>query len=197
MSQKRPSPTSSRARLSAVQSIASRIVYHNSWMTVREDRVRWPDGSVGVYGVVEKPDFALVLPRDQNGFWMVEQYRYPVGRRAWEFPHGTWSDGNTGSPMDLARAELTEETGLTAKTFTRLGHLKVAYGFSSQGCDVFLATGLSGGEPRRETTESDMVHRFVSDDELLQMVKTGTLVDAPSLAALALYRHINTDVRAT
>jgi 8-oxo-dGTP pyrophosphatase MutT (NUDIX family) len=81
-------------------------------MTVREDQVRWPDGSVGVYGVVEKPDFALVLPPHQNGFWMVEQYRYPVGRRAWEFPQGSWGHGNTGLSGDLARAELAEETGL-------------------------------------------------------------------------------------
>lgn len=69
-----------------MQRLSSHEVYRNPWMTVREDRVRRADGSTGIYGVVDKPDFALVLPRFQGGFWLVEQYRYPVDRRAWEFP---------------------------------------------------------------------------------------------------------------
>ena len=58
-----------------VDQLSSREVYRNPWMVVREDRVRRLDGSEGIFGVVEKPDFALVLPREHDGFWMVEQYR--------------------------------------------------------------------------------------------------------------------------
>ena len=57
---------------------ASRVVYENPWMRVREDAIGRPDGSAGIYGVVEKPDFALVIPVDADGVWLVEQYRYPV-----------------------------------------------------------------------------------------------------------------------
>ncbi|MDP9417708.1 MAG: ADP-ribose pyrophosphatase, partial [Actinomycetota bacterium] len=56
-----------------MERLSTRIVYRNAWMTVREDAVRRADGAEGIYGVVEKPDFALVLPRDAGGFWMVEQ----------------------------------------------------------------------------------------------------------------------------
>src|SRR5690606_9465793 len=75
-----------------MEQVNSRVVYRNPWMTVREDVIRHADGSPGIYGVVEKPDFALVLPRWSRGFWLVEQYRYPVGRRACKFPQGSWGN---------------------------------------------------------------------------------------------------------
>ena len=137
-----------------MKQLESRTVYSNPWMSVREDRVRRSDGSVGVYGVVDKADFALVIPRERGGVWLVEQYRYPVARRAWEFPQGSWAGGSSGDQEALARAELAEETGLTAEEVVHLGHLHGAYGFCSQGFDVFLATGLGryadrGRRPRR------------------------------------------------
>lgn len=167
--------------------LSSHIVYANAWMTVHEDTVRRPDGTTGIYGVVEKPDFALVLPRWEKGFWLVEQYRYPVRRRAWEFPQGSWHGDPLGDSAALAVTELAEETGLTAGSLTHLGHLFEAYGFSTQGFDVYLATDLTAGEPNREQSEQDMVHRAFTDTDIKQMVLTGEIVDAPSLAALALY----------
>ena len=85
---------------------SSREVYRNNWIRVREDTVELADGSTGLYGVVEKADFALVMPWENGGFWLVEQYRHPLGRRSWEFPQGTWGTGRNGSAEDLARAEL-------------------------------------------------------------------------------------------
>lgn len=176
-----------------MEQLTSRVVYENAWMTVREDTVRRPDGSTGIYGVVDKPDFALVLPRGDGGFWMVEQFRYPVGRRAWEFPQGSWGRGAAGDQLALAVAELAEETGLRASGMRHLGHLYEAYGFSTQGFDVFLGTGLTPGRPNRETSERDMIQRFVTDTELRRMISSGEVVDAPSLAALTLY-HLDHEV---
>ena len=171
-----------------MERVSSRVVYRNPWMTVREDEIRRSDGSSGIFGVVEKPDFALVLPRCDDGFWMVEQFRYPVGRRAWEFPQGSWGRGATGDQVALARQELAEETGLRAGTMAHLGHLFEAYGFSTQGFDVYLATDLEEGVPDREDSEQDMIHRAFGDAEILAMIRSGQIVDAPSLAALTLYR---------
>ena len=171
-----------------MEQVSSRVVYRNPWMTVREDEIRQPDGSPGIYGVVEKPDFALVLPRCRDGFWLVEQFRYPVGRRAWEFPQGSWGSGATGDQAALARRELAEETGLRAGSMTHLGHLFEAYGYSTQGFDVYLATGLEEGAPDREVGEQDMIHRAFTDAEITGMIRSGQIVDAPSLAALTLYR---------
>jgi 8-oxo-dGTP pyrophosphatase MutT (NUDIX family) len=170
-----------------MEQVSSRVVYQNPWMTVREDAVRRADGSQGIYGVVEKPDSALVLPRWSDGFWLVEQYRYPVRRRAWEFPQGSWDSGGKVDPVEQARQELAEETGLRAAGMAHLGHLFAAYGFSAQGFDVYLATGLAEGVPDREISEQDMQHRAFTDEEVEHLIVTGQLVDAPSLAALTLY----------
>lgn len=170
-----------------MEQIASRVAYANAWMTVREDTVLRTDGTTGSYGVVDKPDFALVIPRTSSGFWLVEQYRYPVRRRAWEFPQGSWNaDRSQGSTAELARSELAEETGLTAERFRHLGHLHGAYGFCSQGFDVFLAEDLVPGPTRREPTEADMIHRLVTEHELREMVVSGQIVDAATLSAYAL-----------
>jgi ADP-ribose pyrophosphatase len=169
-----------------VKRIGGREVYRNAWMSVREDDVLHADGSRGRYGVVDKPDFALIIPQDEYGMWLVEQYRYPVQRRAWEFPQGSWSDRGGGSRLELAAAELREETGLVADDIRRLGHLYGAYGFCSQGFDVYLATGLHGGDPARELSEQDMQHRRVTEDEFVKMIREGLIVDAATVAAYAL-----------
>ena len=166
----------------------SRVVYENAWMRVTEDAIMHAGGRPGVYGVVHKTDFAIVLPRTADGFWLVEQFRYPVGRREWEFPQGTFPVGSSGSQLDLARAELSEETGLSARTFTHLGRLNLAAGLADQCFDVYLAEGLTEGEPAREATEQDMVHQAFGDDEIEAMIASGVLIDAASLAALLLYR---------
>jgi 8-oxo-dGTP pyrophosphatase MutT (NUDIX family) len=163
----------------------SRVVYENAWMSVREDEVRRPDGTMGVYGVVDKPDFALVIPRDHDGFWMVEQYRHPVGRRAWEFPQGSWGPGQFGSPSELARAELREETGLSAGSWAHLGHLCTAYGFCSQGFDVYLAEDLTPGPTDREPSEQDMTHRLVGTQNFPALA-SGAITDSATLAAYSL-----------
>jgi 8-oxo-dGTP pyrophosphatase MutT (NUDIX family) len=156
-------------------------------MSVREDEVVLPDGQPGTYGVVDKPDFALVVPREDDGdLWLVEQYRYPVQRRSWEFPQGSWPAEALGSAAELAAAELREETGLRATHFEHLGRLHEAPGFCSQGFDVWLATGLALGPTAREATEQGMRTARVTDAELRRMVHDGELVDAASLAAYAL-----------
>ncbi len=69
-----------------IQRISSRIVYQNPWMQLREDVIQRPDGSQGIYSYVDKPDFALIIPVERDGFHLVNQYRYPVSHRSWEFP---------------------------------------------------------------------------------------------------------------
>ncbi|MDT4912468.1 MAG: ADP-ribose pyrophosphatase [Pseudonocardiales bacterium] len=170
-----------------IRQLASREVYRSPWMAVREDEVEFPSGTRGTYSVVDKQDFVVVLPYADGGFWLVQQFRYPVGRREWEFPQGGWPAGHTGPPADLAVAELREETGFEATSLRHLGHLYAAYGYSSQGYDAFLATGLTPGPTDREATEADMVHEWRPEEEVRAMIGRGEFADAHSVAALALY----------
>ncbi len=165
---------------------ASRTVYENRWMTVREDAIQRADGSSGVYGVVEKADFALVIPFDGEGFYLVEQYRYPVGARFREFPQGSWEATPDADPLAVARGELAEETGLQAKSMEHLGYLYEAYGFSTQGFDVYLATELSRGTAAPTIEEEDLRVEHVTVSDFERLVRDGQIKDAPSVAAYGL-----------
>ena len=172
--------------ISSVRTTSSRSIYANPWMTVREDTFELPGGGEGLYGVVDKPDYALVIALARGAMMMVEQYRYPLGLRRWEFPQGTAPDRGAMEPRELAARELREETGLTAATWEELGLLDVAPGVSSQRGRVFLATGLSQGEPEREATEADMRASWVPRTDFEAMVRAGEVTDAQSIAAYAL-----------
>jgi 8-oxo-dGDP phosphatase len=169
-----------------VQTLTSRRVYINAWMTVREDAIRLADGSESIYGVVDKPTFALVIPRDGDRLHLVEQFRYPVGSRSWEFPQGTAPDRADVDPAELAARELAEETGLRAGRIERIGVLHVAPGMSSQRGHVFLATALTQGPTAREHSERDMRTAWFTVAEFEEMARGGAIADSQSLAAYQL-----------
>jgi len=164
--------------------IASREVYRSRWMVLREDQIRRPDGSYGSYGVVGRPDYALVIARDGDRFCLVEQFRYPLGLRRWEFPQGTAPDVGD---VALAKRELREETGLRADSMVLLGLLDLAPGLTSQRGRVFLATGITEGEHEREHEEQDMQSAWFSRGEVEQMIVEGEITDAQSIAAWSLF----------
>jgi 8-oxo-dGDP phosphatase len=169
-----------------VQKLSSRQVYANPWMAVREDAIRLADGTEGIYGVVDKPTAAIVIPRDGSRLHLVEQFRYPVGQRRWEFPMGTAPDRAEVDPAELAARELAEETGLVAERMQLLGDLDLAPGMSSQRGHVFLATGLREGPVSREHSEQDMRARWFTVTEFEEMARRSVLVDAQTLAAYLL-----------
>jgi 8-oxo-dGTP pyrophosphatase MutT (NUDIX family) len=170
-----------------ITTLSSRTVYENPWLTLREDEIEFQDGSRGVYAVVDKPDFALVMPFEEDGFHLVEEYRYPLGERRWQFPQGAFPQGVTGTPEELAAAELGEETGFTAGQLVRLGYLNCAHGITGQGYHVFLAGNLTPGRPRREVTEQDMRQEWFPRAEVERMLRDGVITDDSSLAAYLLF----------
>ncbi|MGV0745455.1 NUDIX domain-containing protein [Mycolicibacterium sp. XJ870] len=172
--------------MGTIRQVSTREVYRNNWLTLREDDIERPDGSTGVYAVVDKPTYALVIPCDGDRFHLVEQFRYPLGLRRWEFPQGTAPEQQHLDPIELAERELREETGLRATTVHRLGQLDVAPGMSSQRGWVFLATDITEGEHEREHEEQDMHSEWFTRDEVEQMIRDGVITDAQTIAAWAL-----------
>jgi 8-oxo-dGTP pyrophosphatase MutT (NUDIX family) len=162
---------------------ATRVVYENRWMRLHEDRTERADGTPGLYAWVEKPPAAVIVPRDGQDVWLIEQYRHPIGDRLWELPQGAWEDDPGAGPEDLARGELAEETGLRAGRIEHLGRLFFAYGLTNQSFDVWLASELSEGEQALESTEADLrVARFPVG-ELEAMIADGRVRDAATVAA--------------
>jgi ADP-ribose pyrophosphatase len=166
---------------------SSRIAYANPWLRIREDRLLRPDGTPGLYGVIERRDFAVVVAVQDGRLTLVQQYRHPVGERLWEFPQGV-SEPDDPDLLACAARELREETGLVAARLEDCGRVYLAAGICTQAYSVVLATGLARGATAREATEADLVARDMPLAEVERMLREGVIRDATSLAAFGLLR---------
>lgn len=182
-----------------IRTLSSRIVFESRWTTVREDEIERPGGVRGSYAVIDKRRAALIVPWDGERLHLVRQWRYPTAAWSVEFPQGTINGaaGDTRQPDHdevpevVARAELREELGFQAGTLEQLGTVAFAPGISSQFCDVWLATDLVAGETDLEPEEAGLVEPLpVTPAEFLELMATGAITDAATLAAWAmLNRH--------
>lgn len=170
-----------------IETTSSTVVYKNRWMTVREDAIVRLDGSRGIFGVVEKPDFAVIAAVQAGKIWLVEQYRYAVGARFWELPQGSWEEDDV-DPLALATAELQEETGLVAKTIEHVGQLFLGYGYSTQAYNLFFATDLQESEAQLDAEEQGLVARPFSVATVEAMIKDRTIKDATTVATFGFLR---------
>jgi ADP-ribose pyrophosphatase len=170
----------------SITTLATREIYRNRWMRLREDAILRSNGQQGIYSVVEKDDAAIILPIDDGRVWLVEQFRYTIQARALELPQGSW-EKEVPDPVELARGELREETGLEAEQMTQLGTLWISYGFTRQRAHVFLATGLSEKETKRDAEEHDLEVRCVTVEEFERMMCDGAIADVCTVAAWGLY----------
>jgi len=168
--------------------LASKIVYQNPWMIVREDAVTRPDGKPGIYGVITMPIGICVLPIDADNFvYLVKQYRYGVERETIEAIAGS----SEGKDITLsARRELREETGIEAATLTPLGTIDPFTSMLNVPEHLFLATGLTFGTPNREETELDMRLVKVPYGQALKWVMDGTITHGASVVAILKARDL-------
>ena len=167
---------------------SSRVAYQNRWLRVREDVIVHADGTDGLYGVVERSDFVVVVPWHDGKITLVQQYRYPVSQRVWEFPMGTWNHAPGIDLLVLAAGELREETGLIAGRMLPVGDIFQGPGHCNQRGRVFLATDLVQGETDRESSELDMISQAFPLLEFEDMVRNGVVQESMTLAAFAMLR---------
>jgi 8-oxo-dGTP pyrophosphatase MutT (NUDIX family) len=169
------------------QRTASRLVYQNPWFRVREDEVVRPDGTPGIYGVVELPEYAGVVAVDERGrVALVRQWRYLSGRDSLEVPAGNAGPGDD-SPLAAAQRELLEEAGLTAARWLRLG--RIDYSVVTNPGHLFLARELSPAAATviRDGPADDWTQLIWLDyHRAIDLVATGEITESTSVAALLL-----------
>lgn len=166
--------------------LASREVYDNSWINVREDSVIRPDNEQGIYGVVHFKNLAIgVLAVEDEFIYLVGQYRYPLDRYSWEIPEGGCPEGE--DPLAAARRELEEETGLRAERWEKMGEAHLSNSVTDEHAIWFLATGLTQGTHSPEGTEQLKIRR-VTFQAALEMAHKGEITDALSLLAIMQYQ---------
>jgi ADP-ribose pyrophosphatase len=170
-----------------IRQLSSRVVYRNSWMTVREDEIERDNGTHGIYGVVEKCDSAIIVPIDDDQIYLVEQFRYPIGENSLEFPQGSLEKAGV-DPTEIARKELQGETGLVAERLECCGQIHIACAYTNQKTYAFVATGLTQAARQPDVEEHDLVVRKLSLAQLQEFIRDNHIKDAQTLAAWALYQ---------
>lgn len=172
-----------------------RVAYENPWITIWHDEVIRPDGEPGIYGVVHFANLAVgVLALDDaDRVLLVGQHRYALDLYSWEIPEGGVPAGE--SPLDGARRELREETGIEAAYWIELARCHLSNSVSDEEAVLYLATGLTQGVATPDGTES-LAIRWRPFDEVLAMTMDGRITDAMTIMAVqraALVRLTTTD----
>ncbi len=165
------------------QTLSSRLIYDNPWITVREDQVIDPSGKPGIYGVVHYKNLALgAIPIDEEGYtYLVGQYRYPLNLYSWEIPEG---GGKIGvDPLAEIQRELWEETGLRARCWKLLLRMHLSNSVSDELALIYLAWGLEPGKAQPESTER-LSHLRLPLYEAIEWVHAGKITDSLSVAGL-------------
>jgi 8-oxo-dGTP pyrophosphatase MutT (NUDIX family) len=158
-------------------------IYDNPWISLTEYGVINPSGGHGIYGKVHFKNRAIgIVPIDENGhIWLVGQYRFVLNAFSWEIPEG--GGILEGDPLDAAKRELKEETGLVANSWEKILEIHLSNSVSDEFGIIYLATGLRQEEAEPEDTEQLHIQK-VSLEEAYRMVLNHQITDSLSVAGI-------------
>jgi len=165
------------------QTISEKEIYDNPWISLTEYQVINPSGKPGIYGKVHFKGFAIgVVPLDDAmNIYLVGQYRFPLKQYSWEIPEG--GGAFDVDPLDSAKRELLEETGLKATNWTELQRMHLSNSVSDELSITYLAQDLQQFEAEPEDTEQ-LIIKKVPFAEAYRMVCDGKITDSMSVAAI-------------
>ncbi|ABP67490.1 NUDIX hydrolase [Caldicellulosiruptor saccharolyticus DSM 8903] len=166
------------------KTIESKLIYDGSFISLKVDKVLLPDGKTSQRAIVLHSGAAVIVPVDQeNNVVLIKQFRKPIEKVIIELPAGKLDKNE--DPLECAKRELEEETGLRAQEFIKLTEIYTTPGFSNEVIHVYLARGLSQGSSHTDSDEFVEVFK-VSLDEAILMVKNGEVKDAKTIIGLLL-----------
>jgi 8-oxo-dGTP pyrophosphatase MutT (NUDIX family) len=158
-------------------------LYENPWIQVTEYKVLNPSGGKGIYGKVHFKNIAIgVIPIDADwNTWLVGQYRFPLDQYSWEIPEG--GGAMDLDPLEEAKRELLEETGLIARQWTKILTMFLSNSVSDEQAVIYLARDLEQVSPQPEETEQLVIKKLPFAD-VVGMVEAGQITDSMSVAAI-------------
>jgi ADP-ribose pyrophosphatase len=164
-----------------------RTLFETRRFAVVEESITRPDGRMASCQYVRHPGSVAILPLvDDEHVCLIRSRRLTVGRTLIEVPAGTREPGEP--PLDTARRELAEETGYRAERIEELLSYYASPGILSERMHVFVASGLSPGDPAREENE-EIENLVVTWAEALAMIERGEIEDGKTIVALLTYER--------
>ncbi|HNT51148.1 MAG TPA: NUDIX hydrolase [Cyclobacteriaceae bacterium] len=166
------------------KTLSSTEKYDNRWINVTEYQVINPGGGKGIYGKVHFKNKAIgIVPLDVEGnTWLVGQWRYTLNEWSWEIPEG--GGALDSDPIDSAKRELREETGLVAKHWSMIQRVHLSNSVSDEEGFIFLAEDIKQEENNPEETEADLKVWKIPFKDAYQMVMDGKITDSLSVTAI-------------
>lgn len=163
--------------------ISEKSVYDNNWIEVQHHEVINPSGNQGIYGKVHFKNIAIgIIPVDEeNNTWLIGQYRYPLDSYSWEIPEG--GGALDVEPIDSAKRELLEETGITAKEWKAIQTIHTSNSVSDEYGIIYMAKDLSFFKPQPDETEQLIVKK-VKLKAVYEMILNGEITDSLSLVGI-------------
>ncbi|MFY7964888.1 MAG: NUDIX domain-containing protein [Chitinophagaceae bacterium] len=163
--------------------IDENIVYENKWISLHHYNVINPNGGEGIYGKVHFKNIAIgIIPIDeQENTWLVGQYRFPLNIYSWEIPEGGCPLDEM--PLDAAKRELLEETGLVANYWQQIFITHLSNSISDELCIVFIAKDLIQQQANPDETEHLQIKKLPLK-EVFKMVESNVITDSVSVIAL-------------
>jgi 8-oxo-dGTP pyrophosphatase MutT (NUDIX family) len=160
------------------QTLSHDLKYDNRWISVTEYQVINPAGGNGIYGKVHFKNKAIgIVALDKDNYtWLVGQWRYTLNEWSWEIPEG--GGPLSDDPLQSAKRELKEETGLVANQWTMIQRTHLSNSVSDEEGFIFLAEDLTQHESELEDTEADMKVWKLPFSEAVQMVLDGKITDS-------------------
>ena len=165
------------------QTKSSQKIYENPWISLTEHQVINPSGGNGIYGEIHFKNYAIgiIAIDDQNMIYLVGQYRYPLKQYSWELPEG--GGPLDEEPLDSAKRELLEETGLVAQHWEEVLRMHLSNSVSNELGILYLAKDFTQFEAQPEETEQLEVKK-IPFEEAYQMVITGEITDSLTVAGI-------------
>lgn len=165
-------------------------IFEGMVFDIQVDHIKYNSGNESVREIVIHYGGAVVLPVTNEGnVILVKQFRYPFQKFLLEAPAGKLEKNEDS--YTCAERELTEETGFSSDKITKLGEIYTTPGFCNEILHLYLAEDLKPGKHNREEGEYGMEIHEYSLDEVDEMIRTGKIVDAKTIAIIYHYKDLS------